>query len=244
MLIDPKPLQAYDSLSTLGKSRFMRDFQLTLHDNTAYQSVLITCAQNQAWGFLKKFLRNPKARDVLWEVIDTLQGYAFRSNSVAGLMDCLPRKFRRNEGERALLHPVEIKDINLADAAFDRCAAPGEKLLTTVCQDYSYAPNEFCRRFITRSIVSAKVDWRTMFAFPKIADGFDVIARASQGANLSLYVIASAVMSKAEKRRLLNSVTSIDVLNLYLRHMQFSDDWKKHLNLEMRSLMFSSDIGL
>ena len=244
MLIDPKPLLLFGTLDKHEQSAFMHRFLSTLVDDTAYQAVLLTCGQNGAWDFMSRFLKNTHARDGLWEIIDTLQGYAYRQRTIPQLMVALPKKLRPNEGMRALVYPFEIKNWELAEAAFDHAAAPGEKLFTNVCHDYTFEPNEFSKKFIARAIITGKINWKSMLAFPSYADGFDVIARAAKNDNRGLFVVASAVMSKADKRRLLHNVTDRETLNRYLEHMEFHEQWRSYLRLSMQTMIFADDLGV
>jgi hypothetical protein len=244
MLIDPKPLLAFSDLDKREQSVFMHRFISTLTAEHAYQAVLLTCAQNGAWAFMSRFLKLPHARDGLWEIIDTLQSYAYNAQTIPQLMAALPKKFRHNEGMRALVYPFEIKNWELAEVAFEHGAAPGEQLFCKVCHDYTFEPNDFSKLFISRAIKTGKVNWKSMLAFNDYADGFDLISRAAQNDTRSLYVVASAVMSNGEKRRLLHAVTEKATLNHYLQHMEFPENWRTYLNLPMRALIFSEDLGV
>jgi hypothetical protein len=244
MLIDPKPLLSFGELDKREQSVFMHQFIPTLTSDNAYQAVLLTCAQNGAWAFMSRFLKLPHARDGLWEIIDTMQTYAYHEQTIPQLMAALPKKFRQNEGMRALVYPFAIKNWELAEAAFEHGAAPGEQLFCKVCHDYTFEPNDFSKRFISRSIKSGKINWKSMLSFGDYADGFDVLTRASQSDTRGLYVVASAVMSNGEKRRLLHAVSDKTTLDHYMQHMEFPENWRTYLNLPMRALLFSSDLGV
>lgn len=244
MLVDHVPLQTFGTLGKSEKSAFMRHLVSTLTDDTSYQAVMFAATTHDAWVFLKAFLRSPKARNSLWEILDDIQAQAFRTDHLAELSDALPKRLRTDEGLRALIFPVQVRSWEMASEAFDRGAMPGENLFRKVFDEYTREPNEFSKKFILRVARSHKLPWKRVFSFPDYADGFDLIKRADESDIRSYYVVASGVMTASEKRRLLRNIPDLHHLLKLMEHMELSPNWRKHLSPAMKAQLFQHELGL
>lgn len=244
MFVDHVPLQTFGTLEKAEKSAFMRQLVSTLTDDTSYQAVMFAAAMHDAWVFLKAYLKVPKARNSLWEIIDDIQAQAFRSDHLHELSDALPKRMRPDEGLRALIFPVQIKNWEMASEAFDRGAMPGENLFRRVFDDYTREPNEFSKKFILRVAKSHKLPWKRVFSFPDYADGFDLVKRADESDIRGYFVVASGVMTAPQKQRLLKNTSDLHHLLKLQEHMELSKNWRKHLSPEMKVKLFQHELGV
>lgn len=244
MFVDHVPLQTFGALEKAEQSVFMRQLVSTLKDDESFQAVTLAAALHDAWDFLKVYLKRPRARNSLWEIIDYIQGQAYRTNHLQELSDALPRRFRPEEGMRALVFPVNIKNWEMASEAFDRGAMPGETLFRTVFDDYTKDPNEFSKKFLVRVARSHKLPWKRIFAFPDYADAFDMVKRAKDSDIRAYYVVASGLMNASAKKRLLKKVPDVPSLLHLVEHMELGEHWKEHLTSSMKTLLFQHELGV
>jgi hypothetical protein len=169
------------------------------------------------WQALSSLWANPSIRKTLWLVIDDIQRHACRMGQVDSLISGLPSTLNRSEWNLSLSFAIKEKNIKLLEILTAKEAEPSGSLINHLCELYNNEPGYFYKDAIQS--FTKTINWKSNFGFADYASWDDIIERGIADDNISLYVVASSLMSNADKVSLLNGKHPKEVLSKIVPHL-------------------------
>jgi hypothetical protein len=169
------------------------------------------------WQALSSLWANPSIRNTLWLVIDDIQRHACRMGQIDSLIVGLPAPLNRSEWNLSLSFAIKEKSVKLLEILTAKGAEPSARLINHLCELYNNEPGYFYRDAIQS--FTKDISWKSHFGFADYASWDDIIERGVTDDNISLYVVASAFMSSADKVSLLNGKRSKEALSKIVPHL-------------------------